>query len=313
MNQEVLSFIRNLSESDKKNLCQKALKTTEEVGELAKAILPFENAAGTLHRFSDRRKILENVVDVFLSSISIAYDMKFSNAEIDEMILEKAKKWQGIQAKEGEVTFPLPYEIHITVKLPESDVDSAIGQFRFDCMKIGVKPIVIHLEKNDNLIMRDVMTSSTHFGDNRSAYEEARRIENWLKQYKWNVARVKIETVPWHPAAPALTSIVPNMPENCYFESHLRIIAREKDKVILSKIAKRFDAHLSRNFFKKVTEDKYIIMMTLRSYDDGYKSFKEKVDDLKRNLQTGFEVDKTEIEFAVYDSKINHDVAWIGK
>lgn len=39
-------FIKKLSLSDKKTLSQKALKTCEEVGELAKAVLPFDSAHG---------------------------------------------------------------------------------------------------------------------------------------------------------------------------------------------------------------------------------------------------------------------------
>jgi len=314
MNQKLLNFIRTLSENDKKNLCQKALKTTEEVGELAKAILPFENAAGTLHRFSDRNKILENVVDVFLSSISIAYDMKFTEQEIEDMIWEKSKKWQGIQAKEQGIKFPLPYEIHVTVERPKD-----IEGFKSFCKTIGVKPIIIDLEKNDELVMQDVMTSSVHMGDNRSAYEEAKRIKevlecgDYLLLNDYTVLRTKIETVPWHPAAPSSKDENSKMPPNCYFESHVRIVAKESDRESLNRIATVYNAHLSRNFFKKLNDEEYIIMMTLRSYDDTTESFKEKVEVLKKSLMVlDFTVDKTEIEFAIYDTKLTHDVAWIG-
>lgn len=52
--------------------------------------------------------------------------------------------------------------------------------------------------------LKDVMTSSKHFGDNRSAYEEANRIANKLTSFGYKVVRKKIETVPWHPAAPVI-------------------------------------------------------------------------------------------------------------
>lgn len=314
MNSDLLNFIRGLSEKDKKNLTQKALKTTEEVGELAKAILPFENAAGTLHRFSDRTKILENVVDVFLTSISIAYDMKFSDEEIEEMILEKAKKWQSIQSKENEIAFPLPYEIHVTIKKPD-DLD----YLKDFCEKIGTKLIVIDLEKNNEIVMQDVMTSSVHWGDNRSAYEEAMRIKNRINEHiftrpNWIVTRVKIETVPWHPAAPRVSDEKQTMPDDCYFESHLRIVTKESDRRRLETIAAFFKAHLSRNYFKKLSNDNYIIMMTLRNDNTSYERFKIDVEQLSNHLKLeGFEVDKTEIEFAVYDSLKEHDIKWIAK
>ena len=46
------------------------------------------------------------------------------------------------------------------------------------------------------------MTSSKHFGDNRSAYEESERIVKELRNRGYKVVRNKIESVPWHPAAP---------------------------------------------------------------------------------------------------------------
>jgi hypothetical protein len=55
INPDLIEFIKTLSLNDKKTLTQKALKTSEEVGELAKAVLPFEGAAGTLHRFHRKR------------------------------------------------------------------------------------------------------------------------------------------------------------------------------------------------------------------------------------------------------------------
>ena len=42
---------------------------------------------------------------------------------------------------------------------------------------------MIDLEINDGSIIKDIMTSSKHFGDNRSAYEESERICNELKKY----------------------------------------------------------------------------------------------------------------------------------
>jgi hypothetical protein len=42
-------------------------------------------------------------------------------------------------------------------------------------VKIEVKPIVLDLEMKEGSI-KDIMTSSKHFGDNRSAYDESLRI-----------------------------------------------------------------------------------------------------------------------------------------
>lgn len=309
MKKELQQFVQTLSKADKKTLSQKALKTTEEVGELAKAVLPYENAAGTLHRFVQTRQILENAVDTILCAYSIAYHLGFSDEEIDSMILDKANKWSGIQAKEGKVVYPLPYEIHITVDLSKSTYD--LEEFKNICSEMEVKPIVIELERDGEKVMDDVMTSSVWFGDNNTALRKAETLANDLKKLGFLVSRVKIETVPWHPAAPTFFE---DMPDKSYFESHLRIVTSKKRKSDLEEIAEEYGAHLSRNFFKKLSDDEYIIMMTLRDNDTHYESFKEDVEYLKKALEEDdFVVDKTEIEFAVFDSNMEHDIKWIGK
>ena len=94
MNQQLLNYIQELSKKDKKTLSQKALKVAEESGELAKAVLPFDSAYATRHRFVDKTKILEEVCDTILASISIAYDLDFSHEEIEEMMYTKSQKMQ---------------------------------------------------------------------------------------------------------------------------------------------------------------------------------------------------------------------------
>lgn len=155
MKKDILNYIRSLSIKDKKTLSQKALKTCEEVGELAKAVLPFDSAHGTSHRFVDREKILQEIADVFLTNISIAYSLDFTDDEIDEMIYRKSLKWNELQLKEEKAQFPLPFEIHITVDALEmrdpimyDTLTFNLEKFKLACQDIGVKPIVIELEIN---------------------------------------------------------------------------------------------------------------------------------------------------------------------
>ena len=104
-------FIKELTEQDTKSLSQKALKVCEETGELAKVILPFDNADGTLHRFVDKQRILEEIADIYLTSISIAYDLGFTDDEIEEMVTTKTKKWADIQMREAKVKDNIPFEL----------------------------------------------------------------------------------------------------------------------------------------------------------------------------------------------------------
>ena len=92
MNKFLDDFIKDLSIKDKKTLSQKGLKLVEEVGELARAILPYDSAPGTNHRFSDREQILEEIVDVYLSNISISHSLGFTDEEVNEMRIKSTKK-----------------------------------------------------------------------------------------------------------------------------------------------------------------------------------------------------------------------------
>jgi NTP pyrophosphatase (non-canonical NTP hydrolase) len=311
-------FIKNLSIKDKKTLSQKGLKLVEEVGELARVILPYDSAHGTNHRFIDREAILEEVVDVYLTNISIAHSLGFTDEEFNDMLVKKSEKWSKLQASEEKAEFPLPFEIHVTVESPK-DIDG----FKDTCSLIEVKPIVIDLEINDGSVIKDVMTSSKHFGDNRTAYEESKRICRELELQGFKILRNKIESVPWHPAAPVI-STGKEIPNGCYFESHLGVVIKPEEKERLNEFVKYTltDSHLielsgtaklSQNFFKKSKDGSaFVNMLTYRSNMCGSPKFKLEVEGIKHLLQEeGFEFEKVEVEYAVYDTNVTHDAKWI--
>lgn len=322
-------YIKDLSIKDKKTLSQKALKVTEEVGELAKVILPYDSAHCTNHRFVDKSKILEEIADVYLTNISIAYSLGITDDEIEEMISDKTKKWAELQANESKGEFPLPFEIHITTELEDMS-DLSIDKFKTVCSEIGVKPIIIDLEINSKIhksfIKQDVMTSSKFFGDNRGAYEESERISSLLKKSGYKVLRNKIETVPWHPNAPTLKTGEP-IPNGCYFESHIGVSIALDQKESLEQLVSELNGgytefgqielggvvKLSQNFFKKSKDgSKFINMITYRNNMTSNSKFKEEVDDIKWVLdKSGFTYEKVEVEYAVYDTNVTHDRAWI--
>ena len=326
MNKFLDDFIKDLSIKDKKTLSQKGLKLVEEVGELARAILPYDSAPGTNHRFSDREQILEEIVDVYLSNISISHSLGFTDEEVNEMLNKKSKKWAQLQLKEDAATFPLPFEIHITVDLEKLlETNFTIDNFREDCKSIEVKPIVLDLEMKEGSI-KDVMTSSKHFGDNRSAYEEANRITNKLTSFGYKVVRKKIETVPWHPAAPTFNTGEP-IPNGCYFESHIGVTITPDEKELLQKFVEGLNSgcteagrielggtcKLSQNFFKKSKDgSKFVNMLTYRDNITCKEDFEHAVDAIKWSLdKCGFEFEKVEVEYALYDTNVNHDSKWI--
>jgi len=306
MKQKTFDDIRTLTKSDFKSLTQKALKSCEEVGELAKVVLPFENAYATTHRFVDKDKILEEVCDVVLTTLSVAYELEFNDDDIDAMLNRKIKKWAEMQHRETKADYPVPYEIHITVTTDD------IPKFKNICDDIGVKPIVIDLQNRSGVsIMDDVMTSSTHVGNNNSVYIEMKRISDAMVEYGLTVLREKIETVPWHPAAPSNDHADKTMPKDCYFEAHFGVLCTNETLPKLGKLAKNTGSHLSRNAFKKHDDGRVTMMITHRRKDCTSETFANAVEAIKQTLAEEFEVKKVIVEFSVFDTKVNHDATWI--
>lgn len=314
MKKELTSYLRALTAADRKTLSQKGLKAMEEVGELAKKILPFDNAHSTTHRFVERASILEECADTILCSLSIAYELGFSDDEIYEMMFQKAKKWGALQERETHMVGPLPYELHITVKeVPDATL------FQETCKSLGVKPIFLALQDaSGKTVLPDVMTSSVCFGDNRKAAEELDRVTDGLVQAGFEVVRRKVETVPWHPAAPSLVNGRSEMPTSSYFESHVGVLiegdtaeVRAARKESLRAVVQVHGAHLSRNVFKAISANVYSIMVTLRSATQPREAFEVSRDALVGHLKKqNFLTDKVITEFSLFDSRISRDESW---
>lgn len=193
----------------------------------------------------------------------------------------------------------LPYELHITVS-----ATSDIEKFKNDCAALGVKPILIDMQRKDGASMLDLMTSSTVKGTYADAMNQLLRLSAIFTIHGYNVLRRKIETVPWHPEAAI-------MRDGQYFECHLAVKSPQTGRDRLLAIARGYGAHLSRNAFKALAGDYSITMMTLRSREDR-ETFEEKVSHLRLTLlRNGYAVDKTITEFAIFDDKQDHDKAWI--
>lgn len=307
MRSDVLAYIRELSLRDPKTLSQKALKLMEEVGELAKVALPYDNISGTAHRFVTPERLLEEAVDSVLVALSIAYSLGYDDESITQEMVRKSDYWASLQARECNMTERTPYEIHITVAAP-SDTEV----FCQVCHNLSVKPVVLDLQAGACPI-KDVMTSSVFFGKNSEAYYEMQRIADGLAAEGFEVVRRKIETVPWHPAAPSRRDTNPAMPDNCYFESHIAVrVENDAAHEQLKQLAIELKCHLSRNAFKWHEDGSVTVMMTYRTHDDVYETVRETVATLRAHLEAeGFVLDKTVIEFSLFDSRVSHDTAWL--
>lgn len=309
--EQLNNYIENLSKNDKKDLVQKTLKLGEEFGELAKVVLPYKGAYGTNHRVINKDKILEEIVDIFLVNQSLIHELGYNLDDFYDKVFEKAQIWESLQKKEDRAISKselMPYEIHITLK----DV-SDIKKFKEDCKSLGVKPIVLALQDSSfNKKMDDIMTSHKVYGNNGDAFEEMNRVSESLKKIGYKVIREKIEASYWHTKAPFRADKDKIMPKGCYFEVHLNIRCNNEIRDILANIAKDKKCHLSTNIFKKFDNQEYTIMMTYRAYEGTYEDFEEHLESIKKDLNlNNFNVEKEIVEFAIYDTKINHDDIWL--
>lgn len=315
MRADILKLVRELSASDTKTLSQKALKTVEEVGELAKKVLPFESASGTAHRVVQSEEIAEECVDTMLCALSILYELDYSDEQIEHLMAQKSAKWAQRQLRESNAAFPVPFEIHVTVEdLQEVDV------FKATCADMGVKPLFLALQDQSGAtVLNQVMTSSVMRGNNQEALAHANAVAKALADKGFKVTRRKIETVPWHPAAPSHSGCVQTMPSGSYFEAHFKVRVRgcteqtvAEKELLLSEFCKENKLHFSRNIYKMVNKLDYTRMLTLRVYDCMQEEFQAQVEIIRKLLASmGFDTPKTDTEFSLFDSDIHNDAQWI--
>lgn len=89
--------IENLTKLDKKILIERALKLSEEVGEVSEAILSYSNACGCGYKNKDKKDVIEECLDVIIVATSLISQV--SDNDVDEKLVEelyskKINKWK---------------------------------------------------------------------------------------------------------------------------------------------------------------------------------------------------------------------------
>ncbi|GAA0116102.1 MazG-like family protein [Clostridium senegalense] len=89
--------IEELTKLDKKTLVERALKLSEEVGEVSEAILSYCNVCGCGYKKKGREDVIEECLDVIIvasSLISHVSDGNLDNNFIRNLYLKKINKWE---------------------------------------------------------------------------------------------------------------------------------------------------------------------------------------------------------------------------
>lgn len=92
MNNKILQRVVKLTSLDGKDLTQRALKTSEENGELSEAVLSCTGAAE--YKKKTIQDVLEEACDVATCALSVAVESGFSIEQIEEGMHNSLDKWE---------------------------------------------------------------------------------------------------------------------------------------------------------------------------------------------------------------------------
>ncbi|AEZ50336.1 hypothetical protein BCPG3_141 [Bacillus phage BCPG3] len=86
--------LERLCNANTKSIQEMALKLTEEVGEVAQAILSFTGAQGNEYKAKGRDDVIEELVDVTMVVESLLHRFHVSDARFNSTFNQKLDKWE---------------------------------------------------------------------------------------------------------------------------------------------------------------------------------------------------------------------------
>lgn len=192
------------------------------------------------------------------------------------------------------------YEIHVTVKYPDSD--EKVNEFKEYCQQHNSNYILI-----EGFCLLDLMTGiKLQSCGPEIPLALMKQISKELTALGFTVVREKLEsdtTVP-EAASPSYSQ---------YFETHIDVATTPTTLAQLKKLAAVGKYSISRNLVKEQSGDNTVYIVTVRYYQTTIEIFNSVVSVLKSLLTwNGFEISSnTDIEFALYDSNPSHDDNWL--
>lgn len=90
----ILSELKRLSEKERKTLLQRALKLTEETGEVAEAVLSFMDAPGCGYKKKTEDDVVEEAIDVIIMASSIIFHAAPDLNTVIPTLRKKLGKWE---------------------------------------------------------------------------------------------------------------------------------------------------------------------------------------------------------------------------
>jgi NTP pyrophosphatase (non-canonical NTP hydrolase) len=92
---KIINTLKSLSIKEKKTLIQRALKLTEETGEVAEAVLSYTDSPGCGYKQKTREDVMEECVDVIIMATSIIANLEFKDEDVASTFVKKMTKWEA--------------------------------------------------------------------------------------------------------------------------------------------------------------------------------------------------------------------------
>lgn len=301
MKKDFLNYVRSLAIADPKTPSQRALKTATEVGELALAVLPYENMNDE-EKEQAREVILDEAVDTVLCGLSVAYGLEFSDQEIDNMMYRKAKKWADNQGSGQRTKFPVPFEIEAYYAVNTSDLEDFLAAAK----KCDAEVVVA---EGDGV--HAVAVADRHFGDNSSAANAAMEIVGALVLGGFNTNGVSIASDLSHPAVPKYAT--DTMHPKCHFECSLfSYPLRSEFELERLKSVLRDTLGTEVCYEEGIYPDAIGASFILQSAEPGTAIFEQTVDRALGLLNnSGFNTIAGNIRFVVFDGVVHDDISYL--
>ncbi len=204
------------------------------------------------------------------------------------------------------------FEAHITLKNTEELQNTT--NFENFCKDNFIKPIFIELERGNT--PKQIMTSSLHKGNFDEVKKEVESLAQKMEAQNYQVIRLKIEAHPENTGIPITQNDILEHQKKNYFEAHYKILlpltdsnSSKKQLVIL---CQKYQAHLSKNAFKKQKNNLEERFVTKRIYKAGKKEAYQTFDKLHQELEKqSYQINKKIIEYCVWDSNQSVDDNWL--
>lgn len=144
---------------------------------------------------------------------------------------------------------------------------------------------------------------------------EARRRADRLRGDGFRVIRVKIEAAPWNTGVPQTDAEAAALPEDRYFEHHVKLaLWGEAEVTGVRELAVAHAAHVSRNARRAAAAGRHERFVTQRCRGVGGREAGRRLDALLGSLAgAGHTVLEVEREFVVHDDNLAVDAGWMGE